>query len=162
VARAEEHVKALRGFDTRDRVRVQGTDRVDEKKLSAAIDKVDGALRACVKGAPLLLLSVEVVVHGPEYVPPGAEKKPKQAKKPKKPKQPKSGGMIRTLGRDDRLRGPVLPAAGAQVVVVDSDEPPEAVDAAVACVAKAAGGAKLPAPATPGTFVRYTIPVITR
>ena len=66
VARAREHERALRGFATRERIRIEGTDKPDDAKVKKAVDKVDADLRACVKKTPNLLLELGVTQHGPK------------------------------------------------------------------------------------------------
>ncbi len=174
VTRAEEHVKALRGFETRDRVKVWGTDKVDGKKVGKAVDKIDAALQACVKAVPRTLLTVDVIVHGPPYVAPSPDaKQPRQTKKAKKakpkpqPKPPPPPPPRDPWDADDTVnpyapRGPSLPPEGAEVQVFAGDELPDVVEPAIECVRKVAAGASFPAPATPGTYVRITFPVISR
>jgi len=55
-----------------------------------------------------------------------------------------------------------LPAAGVQVAIVDGDAGKDDSDAAIACVAKVAGGIALPKPTVAGTYTTTTFPVIAK
>ena len=159
VKRAREHERALRGFETRDRARIVGTDRPDETKVKKAIDRIDADLRACVKNAPNLLLELEVTRHGPkpEAAPPA--KKPASKPTPKAKRRPPGGS-----GRYSVSVPPPAEGARASVILrlVPGDPDDETVRTAITCVEKAGAGLAVPAPTTPGTWATVTVPVISR
>lgn len=162
ISRAREHERALRGFETRERVRLDGTDKPDQAKVTKAVDKIDADLRACVKKAPNLLLELGVTQHGPrpEANPSPAAKKPLE--KTKKP-----GKRPRPTGKTGRYSVSMpAPAAGVRVLVISrpiqGDPDDEAVRTAVSCVEKAGANLAIPAPTTAGTWATVSVPVIFR
>jgi tetratricopeptide (TPR) repeat protein len=160
VGRAREHARALRGFDTRDRIRIEGSDKPDEAKTKKAVDKLDAALRACVKKEPNLLLELSLTQHGPKPDPDAPAPAPRKSSPRSKQKPPPARGTGRYS-----VHAPA-PAAGVRVLVisrpVQGDPTDDEVRTAISCVEKVGAGLAVPAPTTAGTWSTVNVPVIWR
>lgn len=166
IARAREHERALRGFRTSSRTRIEGTDPLDRKKVEAAVARIDGDLRACLKKTPRLLVHVEVTVHGPAakapppLAPASSGKPPQKGAKQRKPARPTA--PLAPFGRPAIRPAVPAPPAGTSVSVRETHDHPDAdVRAAVACVEREAAGLSLPTPVA-GTWAMVIVPVVWR